>query len=333
MAFALNQYSPCLFENLDSLADAATQLRLVGGLAKIIPALNEVGRKHPCSRDYAIHLLHRHVFLADDEVMITMGGGSGDAVPTTTFPIKVADISERKMDKLHASVWGLRPGTGMFVPLEFAVDDVAPPDGFQELDAAFAKDVAAIFVEFQLEHVLGLALISEDVEPGLETAQGRANIVTPLDLYATPVTSITEVLWPFPRFEDDSDGSQEEEKVKRNEWRNVHVSLLKHKKQLCPTFFVYPTGAPPDAGGPAVRDQKTSSHRLHDPLPVVVCSSGKTGHLSQSLGSDKVVISHHLTGPTIIQSPYHRLSSPFQLPLQKGTSTVGSVPNGGAASS
>ncbi|KAE8211072.1 hypothetical protein CF327_g5146 [Tilletia walkeri] len=186
----LDKYSPLLFSGLPSIEDAATQFEAFGGLARIEAALGTVARKHPAAAfGCGLQLLHRHSDLDPDEIMVGFG--------STTMPVKRSELAQSSLCKLRPTIWGLRPGSQIdFVPLEFAMFDDASTTKV-ELDPEFARDVAKVLVDFELEQTLGLAILPEAGEAfvvNLEATYGRANVVVPANLFAEQQDSI-EALW------------------------------------------------------------------------------------------------------------------------------------------
>ncbi|KAK0523582.1 hypothetical protein OC842_006098 [Tilletia horrida] len=186
-AFVLSQYCPALFQALPPVEVAASDFKSFGGFDKVERALAAVAEKHPSQAPYfGMQLLHRHSDLDADEVMVTYGAA--------TFPIKRADLSAHSM-QLRATVWGLRPGSEDFAPLEFAVDD-QHGDGTAHLDTNLAQDIARVLRAFGLHRMLGLAAVRPGQGVVLETTYGRANIVMPIDLQLKPASAV-QVLWPL----------------------------------------------------------------------------------------------------------------------------------------
>ncbi|KAK0567927.1 hypothetical protein OC844_000017 [Tilletia horrida] len=186
-AFVLSQYCPALFQALPPVEVAASDFKSFGGFDKVERALAAVAEKHPSQAPYfGMQLLHRHSDLDADEVMVTYGAA--------TFPIKRADLPAHSM-QLRATVWGLRPGSEDFAPLEFAVDD-QHGDGTNHLDTNLAQDIARVLRAFGLHRMLGLAAVRPGQGVVLETTYGRANIVMPIDLQLKPASAV-QVLWPL----------------------------------------------------------------------------------------------------------------------------------------
>ncbi|KAK0531455.1 hypothetical protein OC834_002944 [Tilletia horrida] len=185
MTAVLQRYDPSLFQKLPSIEDAAGTFKAYGGIDKIEAAFAAIVKKHASASHFGLQLLHRHSSLAKDEIMLAHGH--------TTVPIKRADLSEAGLANVFATVWGLRPDSDEFAPLEFAfVEDGATP--IPSLDLDLASDIAKIIKEHNLENTIGLAVIDHDLELGLETTHGRANVIVPAALMAVS-DRFTEVVW------------------------------------------------------------------------------------------------------------------------------------------
>ncbi|KAK0539899.1 hypothetical protein OC835_000926 [Tilletia horrida] len=188
---AFSSYSPAMFDNLPSVATANCNFQAAGGRAQLELELATIAAKHPVAADrFGIQLLHRHSRIDGDEVMIAFG--------RLSLPIKKADIDPVKGDRIYAVSWGLDPKKSKdndvaFVPLEFAYAEPGHSVG-PTLDLEFAKDISAVLIAHDLADIIGIATISEDATPGLESTHGRANITLPGDAIKSK-GKLIEVNW------------------------------------------------------------------------------------------------------------------------------------------
>ncbi|KAK0518407.1 hypothetical protein OC835_007857 [Tilletia horrida] len=189
MTAVLGQYSHSLFNRLLSVEEAENRFRIAGGISSICDQLEAAASKHPSAAHFGIQLLHRHSDLDEDEIMLGFG--------RTVLPVKHADIDPAQHSKIHASIWGIDATTGDFLPLEFAMADKGSgSDIATKADKALFDDIAQVLKSHDLQDLLGLALLnsSNEEEVGLESTQGRANIIIPLNLMSSPPNAIP-VVW------------------------------------------------------------------------------------------------------------------------------------------
>ncbi|KAL9938511.1 hypothetical protein V8E36_002230 [Tilletia maclaganii] len=180
-------YSSSFFSSLPSVRAAGADFKAAGGLGPSLQAdIALIIAKHPeVASRYGLQLLHRHSDIDDDEVML--------AHYNTTIPVKRREISDVALGHIRPAIWGLAPGTNVFVPLEYAFTEDEEELSTQ-LDPAFAKDFSALLRAHNLERILGLAFIRKDITMGVETTFDRANVIMPADVYAE-VKNAIQVLW------------------------------------------------------------------------------------------------------------------------------------------
>ncbi|KAK0531913.1 hypothetical protein OC834_002777 [Tilletia horrida] len=189
MTALFQPYSHHHFQALPNILKAADNFAKYGGISKLNDGLSEVVHRNPIAATrFGIQLLHRHSNLKSGEVLLAWDG--------TTFPIRLADVASGQLANIVPTIWGLKPGTADFVPLEFAFV-TAQTCLMPTLDRDLARDVAVLLHAHGLERMLGLAILPQGEQVGLEATFGRANVVMSAQAF-NPMIKRVEVLWRMP---------------------------------------------------------------------------------------------------------------------------------------